>query len=225
MKCALTEKRCTPCKGGTPPLQAEEVQALRANLAEGWNVINDALQIAGGNGYMEEYPFERYLRDARINLIFEGTNEITRMYGATTGLRGVAKAKGAAPEVDLSWAPKELDAECGKLKKLIKLFGEKNKAFVDKYGADHRQMEYHLERIADTAAGLYASLAVLSRTRAELPNRPDALLYCKSFLHFELPRVEHLLADDFTQVDGLRTQLSDHLYAKGCYSFDRWEIQ
>jgi acyl-CoA dehydrogenase family protein 9 len=189
-----------------------------------WKVINDALQIAGGNGYMEEYPFERFLRDSRINLIFEGTNEITRMYGATTGLRGVAKLRGAAPAPDLSWAPAGLREECAKLSDLIQRFGERNKAFLDTHGAEHRNQEYELERIADIAAGLYACVATLSRTAAELPNRPDAELYAKAFLHFEIPRLEQMLGRDHSQADALRTELSSHLYAKEGYSFDRWDI-
>lgn len=52
-----------------------------------WFCINEALQIAGGNGFMKEYPYERYLRDARINMIFEGTNEILRLYIGLTGLK------------------------------------------------------------------------------------------------------------------------------------------
>lgn len=51
-----------------------------------WQTVNDCLQIAGGNGFMKDYPFERFLRDTRINMIFEGTNEILRMMVATTGL-------------------------------------------------------------------------------------------------------------------------------------------
>src|SRR5262249_53486313 len=52
-----------------------------------WQTINDALQIAGGNGFMEEYPYEKALRDSRINMIFEGTNEILRVLVALSGMR------------------------------------------------------------------------------------------------------------------------------------------
>jgi acyl-CoA dehydrogenase family protein 9 len=53
-----------------------------------WEVVDNCLQIAAGNGYMKEYPYERYMRDTRINLIFEGTNEILRCFIALSGIRG-----------------------------------------------------------------------------------------------------------------------------------------
>lgn len=52
-----------------------------------WTVANEALQIAGGNGFMRDFPYERVVRDSRINLIFEGTNEILRLYIALTGMK------------------------------------------------------------------------------------------------------------------------------------------
>ena len=53
-----------------------------------WETVDTALQIAGGTGYMQEYPYERLMRDSRINLIFEGTNEILRVFVALSGMRG-----------------------------------------------------------------------------------------------------------------------------------------
>jgi acyl-CoA dehydrogenase family member 9 len=49
----------------------------------------ESLQIAGGNGYMREFPYEQYTRDARILPIFEGTNEILRLYVALASLKDV----------------------------------------------------------------------------------------------------------------------------------------
>lgn len=53
-----------------------------------WETVDMSMQIAAGNGYMKEYPYERAMRDSRINLIFEGTNEILRCFIALSGIQG-----------------------------------------------------------------------------------------------------------------------------------------
>ena len=44
-----------------------------------WTCVSECLQILGGLGYMKEYPYERYLRDARILLIFEVQYEVLQL--------------------------------------------------------------------------------------------------------------------------------------------------
>ncbi|MBV45297.1 MAG: acyl-CoA dehydrogenase [Rhodobiaceae bacterium] len=53
-----------------------------------FNVVNEALQIHGGYGYLKDYPLERNLRDLRVHQILEGTNEIMRVIIAREILKG-----------------------------------------------------------------------------------------------------------------------------------------
>ena len=64
-----------------------------------WRTADEALQIAGGNGYMCEYPYERVAARRRINRIFEGTNDILRLFIALTAMNDVGRpAQGARGE-------------------------------------------------------------------------------------------------------------------------------
>ena len=53
-----------------------------------WRAVNEALQTAGGSGYMKEYGYEKILRDSRIFMIWEGANEILRLFVGLGGLQG-----------------------------------------------------------------------------------------------------------------------------------------
>ena len=57
-----------------------------------WRSADEALQIAAGNGYMCEFPYERLMRDARINRIFEGTNDILRLFIALTAMNDAGQS-------------------------------------------------------------------------------------------------------------------------------------
>ncbi|MFD2298661.1 acyl-CoA dehydrogenase family protein [Paracidovorax citrulli] len=64
--------------------------AKRFATDAGFDVVNEALQLHGGYGYIREYPLERLLRDARVHQILEGTNEIMRVIIARRMLDGGA---------------------------------------------------------------------------------------------------------------------------------------
>ncbi len=47
--------------------------------AAAWEIVDDALQIHGGYGYLKDYPIERILRDLRVHRILEGTEEVMKL--------------------------------------------------------------------------------------------------------------------------------------------------
>jgi butyryl-CoA dehydrogenase len=76
---------------GAPPgdpaeaLRRIEEYDVECSMVKVWTsemldtVVDETVQVFGGAGYVEDYPAERYWRDARVNRIFEGTNEINRL--------------------------------------------------------------------------------------------------------------------------------------------------
>jgi alkylation response protein AidB-like acyl-CoA dehydrogenase len=93
-------------------LQALEEFAVEASIAKVYGsetvdfVIDEALQIFGGNGFVADYPIERRYRDARVNRIFEGTNEINRLL-----IPGMLMKRAVKGELPLLAAAKALQAE------------------------------------------------------------------------------------------------------------------
>src|SRR5262249_50507956 len=165
-----------------------------------WQTINDALQIAGGNGFMEEYPYERALRDSRVNMIFEGTNEILRVLVGLSGMKDVGeclqevgralktplssfgilsdyaarRARRALPAGKLAKVAPELSSEGEDLARYALHASGAVETILRKYSKGVISKEYHQERLANVAIDLYASLAVLSRTTAAMAGRGAA---------------------------------------------------
>ena len=69
-------------------------------------VLDENIQIHGGNGYVRDYPAERHYRDSRVNRIFEGTNEINRLL-----IPGMLARRAAKGEIGIIAAAKALQEE------------------------------------------------------------------------------------------------------------------
>jgi alkylation response protein AidB-like acyl-CoA dehydrogenase len=81
----MIDERIGDAKDGATAAAVLEEYAVEASIAkvagsETLNfVLDENIQIHGGNGFVRDYPAERHYRDARVNRIFEGTNEINRL--------------------------------------------------------------------------------------------------------------------------------------------------
>jgi acyl-CoA dehydrogenase family protein 9 len=130
-----------------------------------WQIANDALQTTGGTGFMREYPYERILRDARINMIFEGTNQILRMMLAFQGLRSLQRGElvpAAGPQA-LAGVHASYAAEREELERSVPLFAERCRAALAAHGKHLREAQFVQHRLADMCCALFALSALLSR--------------------------------------------------------------
>ncbi len=72
---------------GAPDKTRFAAMAKRLATDNGSKIVNDALQLFGGYGYLQDYPIERFWRDLRVHSILEGTNQIMRMIVSRDMLR------------------------------------------------------------------------------------------------------------------------------------------
>lgn len=89
---ALTEQCAAVIDSGTDDYMVETAILKVAATDWLWTIVNDTLQIYGGQGYFSADPYERWMRDARINLIGEGANEVLKAFIAVVGIRGVGES-------------------------------------------------------------------------------------------------------------------------------------
>jgi len=160
-----------------------------------WECVNDVFQIYGGSAYFIDLPLERMLRDARINQIGEGANEVLTSFIALVGMRGPGMefkeiydtmVKPSRDRMSKAWTAgknrlgatirvPDVPVQSGQLRgharqlgRLIRRFNfAVNRALIT-YREPILDMQLVQERIANAAMDLFASTCVLSRQDSEI---------------------------------------------------------
>jgi acyl-CoA dehydrogenase family protein 9 len=179
-------------------LETAACKVFASELA--FRAANDALQIAGGIGYSKEYRYEQAVRDSRINLIFEGTNEILRALIALMGLqqpgerlKAVGKAfkdpirslgsighfiadraKRTITKPAFTRVHATLAGEADRVATLVHDLALAVETAILKNGKGIIEKQFIQERLANAAIDIFLATAVLARTTWEIEREGEA---------------------------------------------------
>lgn len=154
-----------------------------------WQILYDSMQILGGRSFFTDQPFERMMRDSRLNLIGEGSNEVMRAFIAAAGMRdlGMALKEGVEslknPTSIFSGMRKlfqqtavqfkkpsippvshtALQDSAATLQNKVQAFGKAILSLLTTYGEQVLEKQLDLDRIATAAMNLYGATATLSK--------------------------------------------------------------
>lgn len=158
-----------------------------------WNILYDVMQIYGGRSFFTDHPFERMMRDARLNMIGEGSNEVMRAFIGAVGMRDVGLelkefveagkhpiekrhvlgklfrkvfSTLRLPKVEVQ--SDQLKKEAKQLASAVRRFGLSIIRLLKHYREDIVENQLELERIANAAMAIYTSAAVLGKLDATL---------------------------------------------------------
>jgi alkylation response protein AidB-like acyl-CoA dehydrogenase len=208
-----------------------------------WLLVNDAFQVYGGAAYFTDLPLERMLRDARINQIAEGANEVLTSFIALVGMRGPGQqfqelleslsrpwsefrkvwligldrvgAAVRAPDVPVRSAA--LAPYGRRLGELIRRFNVEVNRTLIRHREEVLERQYVQDRLARAAMELFASACVLSRWDAELQSGvpADATPAAELFLRGAFRRARRSLAEMNDADDPVVTATADWFLKHG----------
>ncbi|MGA7631279.1 MAG: acyl-CoA dehydrogenase family protein [Terriglobales bacterium] len=215
--------------------KAIEEYAVECSILKVWGsemidyVVDESLQIFAGYGFVEEYPAERAYRDARINRIFEGTNEINRLI-----ITGFLLKRAMSGQLPLMPAIKKLMDEVlsgpsngdeieGALADERKLVAQAKKlglfvagSATQKYMQAIQDQQEVMGAIADMTIEIYAMESAVLRTQKMVEQKGEAasslaIAMTRVYLTQSLEKVEAAakkVIADVAEGDMLRTQLA-----------------
>ncbi len=185
--CYLT---CGLVDSGVPDYSLESAICKVSGTEFLWYAVNRSLQLAGGEGYLRDRPWEKILRDTRIYPIFEGANDVLRAFIALGGFKPVGEKLEGLSELGLSdpigsigvlieyasdriqrevrpdkvtKAHDELSEHADAVSEQVKRLAGVTESLLrdQKKGVIERQFQQ--KRLADNVADIYAQVALLSR--------------------------------------------------------------
>lgn len=192
-------------------LEAACVKVFASEMV--WRAADEMVQLAGGRGFVQPWPYERYLRDARINRIFEGANEILRLFVGLNGIEGPAQelkelaaalknpirnwllvseyarervrsAIGATEKFSVEVHPR-LDTHRRYIEKHTAELAQLTERAIMRYKKDILHKQLVVERLAEMAMELYARTSTMARTQ-RLLERGDEAQYARELAFTDL---------------------------------------
>lgn len=251
MDAALSEVDKSAADAAKQTLKAIEEYAVECSIIKVWGsemidyVVDETLQIYAGYGFVEEYPAERAYRDARINRIFEGTNEINRLIitgfllkRAITGQLALMPAiKKLMDEVLSGPSAEEIEGTLAEERKLVaqakKLGLFAAGAATQKYMQAIQDQQEIMGAIADMTIEAYAMESAVLRAQkiVEAKGEPAAVLpiaMTRVYLSQAMEKVESAARKVIAAVadgDMLRTQLAILRRLAKCEPFNTVELR
>ena len=110
---ALTHETARAIDAGDDPSRVRRLvsESKKCATTMAWDAANAAMQVLGGIGYTNVYPIERLLRDARLMMIWTGTNEIMNLVIQHEYYKELLAAKPTARDVELDAVNAETEGE------------------------------------------------------------------------------------------------------------------
>lgn len=204
-----------------------------------WEIVNETIQIFGGRAYFKDEPYERMMRDARLNMIGEGANDVLRTFIALVGMRGVGLslkevldairsplaglgtlagfARRRLPGQGEARVPVRTAALGGSaqlLEGLVRRFGRAVEGLLVRHREAILERQYDQARVADAATELYIMTAVLVRLDAALEAGEAAeadLLAGRYFCRLAGRRIRQWLGELGDPLDAAATAAADAL--------------
>lgn len=183
---------------GIPDFSLESAMVKVASTEFLWYAANRVFQLAGGEAYLRDRPYEKILRDIRIFPIFEGANDVLRAFIALSGMKSLSEELEGLRHLDLTDPVRTLGVLAGyvvdrvgrelrpdritrshpalqdlgdPIAEQVRRLRDVSEQLLRTHGEDVKHRQWQQKRIAHAAMDIYAQVATLSRTTAIFEER------------------------------------------------------